>query len=299
MQLHSAASRDEWIDHAQRAEGLGYDVVCIPDHIGTQLAPFPALTAIAAATERIGVGTFVLDNDFRHPLLTAHEAATVQLLSGGRLELGLGAGWLRRDYERLGVEFAPPGVRVERLEEAVEIVTRYFDGETFSFSGRHYEVNDAEPMTLPSGVPPPALLIGGGGPRVLGLAAARADVASVFFKVRPEGSEFEGMTAETYRRKIEHLRAAAGDRADAVEVNVLLQAFEVTDDRSAAVERWAGEFETTPDDFDALPFGLVGTIDEIVDEIERHREAYGVSYFTARAADLETFAPVVERLRGR
>lgn len=280
---------------ARRAEELGYDVVCIPDHVGTQLAPFPALAAAAAATDRIRVGTLVLDNDFRHPLVTAHEAATLHILSAGRLELGLGAGWLRRDYDRLGIDFAPPRVRVERLEEAVEIVTRYFRGDPFSFAGRHYDV-EAEPLRLPSGVAPPSLLIGGGGPRVLALAGRHADVASVFFTAKREGSGFEGMRAEAFRRKIDLLRASAGGRADEVELNALVQAFEVTDDRDAAVERWAKELDATPEDLLSLPFALVGTVDEIVEDLERHRETYGISYFTVRDAD--AFAPVVGRLAG-
>jgi probable F420-dependent oxidoreductase len=298
LQVHSASSRDEWVEIARRAEALGYDVVCVPDHVGTQLSPFAALQAIADATERIRVGTLVLDNDFRHPLLTAHEAATVHLLSGGRLELGIGAGWLRRDYERLGVEFSSPGTRVERLEEAVAIVARYFEGETFSFTGRHYRVADAEPLALPAHLGRPRLLIGGGGRRVLALAAAHADVASVFLTARPEGSAFEDMDVGTYRAKIEHLGRTAAQRGNEVEVNVLLQAYEVTDDRPAAVDRWAREFETTPEDFVALPFGLAGTIDEIVDDLTRRREEYGVSYVTVRLEQLETFAAVVERLAG-
>lgn len=297
VQVHTAGSHEQWAALARRAEELGYDVICIPDHVGPQLAPFPALAAAAAATSRIRVGTFVLDNDFRHPLLTAHEAVTVHALSGGRLELGLGAGWLRRDYERLGVEFAPPRVRVERLEEAVEIAGLYFRGGELSFDGRHYTVDRVEPRRLPDAMPPPPLLIGGGGPRVIDLAARKAGVASVFFTATRDGSGFEDMLPATYRRKIERLRASAGERD--VEVNVLVQTVEVTDDRRAAVERGAREFEMTPEDFLALPFGLAGTVDEIADDLERHRESYGASYFTVRGDVFESFAPVVEKLAGR
>lgn len=298
LQVSSAGSRDEWVDVARRAEALGYDVVCVPDHIGPQLSPFAALQAMADATERIRVGTLVLDNDFRHPLLTAHEAATVHLLSEGRLELGIGAGWLRRDYDRLGIEFPSPATRVERLEEAVAIVTRYFDGEPFSFDGRHYRVTDADPLALPADLERPDLLIGGGGRRVLKLAAAHADVASVFLTARPEGSGFEDMATAAYRDKIEHLARTAADHGSEVEVNVLLQAYEVTEDRPGAADRWAREFETTPEEFLALPFGLAGTVDEIVDDLTRRREEYGISYVTVRLAQLETFAPVIERLAG-
>lgn len=293
VQLADASSRDEWIGQARRAEELGYDVVSVPDHVGTQLSPFAALTAVAGATERVGVGTLVLDNDFRHPLLMAQEAATVQLLSEGRLELGLGAGWLKRDYDRLGIAFDEPRVRVERLEEAVAIVERYLDGETFSFHGRHYDVDEAEPLRLAPGLKRPRLLIGGGGPRVLKLAAARAEVVSVFLTARREGSAFEDMDVETYRRKTDYVRGA-GD----VEINLLLQAFEVTNDRDGAVARWAREFETSPGTFLALPFGLVGTIDQIAGDLRRRRAEYGISYVTVRLEQLEDFAPIVELLTG-
>ncbi len=299
VQLRRAATRAELIERAQRAEAVGYDVVCIPDHVGPQLSPLVGLTAVAAATERIRVGTFVLDNDFRHPVLAAHEAATVHLLSEGRLELGLGAGWLRRDYDGLGIEFAPPRTRVERLEDAVEIVDRYFRGEAFSFEGRHYTVTDVEPLRLPPSLTRPRLVIGGGGPRVLALAGSRADVASVFLKVKAEGSTFEPATPGGYRAKIEHVRHSACERVDEVELNVLLQAFEVTNDRRGAVERWARDFEVTAEDFLALPFGLAGTLDQIVEDLQRRREEYGISYVTVFAEHLEAFAPVVERLCGR
>ena len=293
VQLATASSRDEWVGRARRAEALGYDVVCVPDHVGPQLSPFAALTAIADATERVTVGTLVLDNDFRHPLLTAHEAATVQLLSEGRLELGLGAGWLKRDYDRLGIEFAEPRVRVERLEEAIAIVERYFEGGVFSFSGRHYDVHEAEPLRLPAHLGKPRLLIGGGGRRVLKLGATRAEVVSVFLTARREGSAFEDMDVDGYRGKTDYVRGA-GD----AEINLLLQAFEVTKDRRSAVDRWARDFETTPEVFLELPFGLIGTIDQMVEDLERRRDRYGISYVTIRLDQLEEFAPIVERLAG-
>ena len=296
VQVSSASSREEWAGLARRAEALGYDVFCVPDHVGTQLSPFAALTAAAAATSTIRVGTMVLDNDFRHPLLMAHEAATVHLLSGGRLELGLGAGWLGRDYRRLGVPFDAPGTRVERLGEALEIVDLYFGGEPFSFAGRHYEVSEVEPLKLPPGMERPALLVGGGGPRVLSLAARHADAASVFLRSRRDGSGFgtEELRPEAYRQKVDHVRTAANGRS--VEINLLLQSFEITDDRARAVETHARDFETSPEIYLALPFGLVGSVNAIVEDVLRRREEYGISYVTVR--DLEAFAPVVERLSG-
>lgn len=135
--------------------------------------------------------------------------------------------------------------------------------------------------------------------RRLSWAAARADVASVFPTVKPEGSTFEEPSAGEYRAKVPHLRRCASERADEIEINVLLQAFEVTSEREAAVEGWAHEFETTPEEFLALPFGLVGTLDEIVADVQRRRAEYGISYLTVFGEHLETFAPVVEALSGR
>lgn len=301
VQLSDAVSRADWVGRTQRAESLGYDVVCMPDHMGTQLSPFAALTAAAAATTSIHVGSFVLDNDFRHPLVTAHEAATVHLLSDGRLELGIGAGWLGRDYDALGIDFAPPAVRYARLAEAVEIVERYFRGETFSFDGAHYSVLDAEPLRLPERIAPPRVLIGAGGPRMLGLAGRHADCVSVFLTSARDGSGFriEELSPEAFAAKIEHLRAAAGARAGEIEVNVLLQSFELTDDRRAAAEKHAAELETTVESYLAIPFGLVGTIDEVVEDLLERRDRYGISYVTVFGEHLEAFAQVVERLSGK
>ena len=145
VQLAEASSRKDWIRQARLAEELGYSVCVMPDHFGEQLAPFTGLMAMAEATESIRIGTFVLDNDFRHPLVTAYEAATLNLLTEGRLELGLGAGWLGNDYSRSGIHLDSPGIRVERLEESVRILKSFFAGQTFSFSGSHYTVTDVEP----------------------------------------------------------------------------------------------------------------------------------------------------------
>jgi probable F420-dependent oxidoreductase len=300
VQLWAAGSRREWAEKARRAEALGYDVLAVPDHMGTQLAPFAALVAAAAATTSIRLGTFVLDNDFRHPVVMAHEAATVHLLSDGRLELGIGAGWRGRDYDALGIEFAAPAVRYARLAETVEIVQRYFGGETFSFEGAHYTIGSVEPLRLPEGMPPPRLVIGAGGPRMLALAGRRADCASVFLTSARDGSGFrvEELEPEAFAGKIDRLRAAAGARADDVEINVLLQSFELTQDRRGAAERLAADLETTTEDYLALPFGLVGTIDEVVEDLLVRRERWGISYVTVFAEHLEGFAPVVERLSG-
>jgi probable F420-dependent oxidoreductase len=173
VQLWTAPSRSAWRDKVKNAEGLGYDVIVVADHLGEGVAPLQALTAAADASTKLRLGTLVLDNDFRHPVVMAREAAALDVLSEGRFELGLGAGWLGRDYERSGLPFDPPGVRVERLEESVEIVTRALAGESVSFSGRHYEVSGFEVHPRPIQSPVP-LMLGAGGRRMLRLAAEHA-----------------------------------------------------------------------------------------------------------------------------
>ena len=176
--------REEWAAKARRVEELGYSTLCVPDHFDDQLAPIPALVAAAAATTTLRVGTLVLDNDYRHPLLTAKEAATVDVLSGGRFELGMGAGWLRSDYEQSGIACDPPGVRIDRLEEGLAVVKGLLAGGKFSFSGRHYTVTDHPGTPLPVQRPRPPILVGGGGRRILALAGREADIVSVNFDLR-------------------------------------------------------------------------------------------------------------------
>ncbi len=180
-QLSFAGTREEWVAKARRVEELGYSTLCVPDHFDDQLAPMPALTAAAAATTNLRVGTLVLDNDYRHPILTAKEAATVDLLSGGRLELGLGAGWLRSDYEQSGIALDPPSVRIDRLEEALAVVKGLLAGGKFSFCGRHYTVTNHPGTPLSVQRPRPPILVGGGGRRILALAGREADIVSVNF----------------------------------------------------------------------------------------------------------------------
>ncbi|MDQ3958540.1 MAG: TIGR03621 family F420-dependent LLM class oxidoreductase [Actinomycetota bacterium] len=297
IQLSEAGSRAEWAAAARRAEAAGFDVLTVPDHVGRQLSPFAALVAAAEATDRIRLGTFVLDNDFRHPLLTAHEAATVQVLTEGRFELGIGAGWLGRDYERLGIEFAAPRVRFERLREAVEILELYFRGDRFSFRGRHYRIEDAEPIAIPGGAPP--LVIGGGGPRMLSLAGEQADVASVFLTSLPDGSGFDetGARPEAYEKKVSTVRAAGAGRA--VELNVLLQHVEVTEDRAGIAEKTAPEWGVDARAYPALPFVLLGTPAQMADDLLERRDRYGISYVTVFDKDAEHLAPVIGLLAGR
>jgi probable F420-dependent oxidoreductase len=219
-----------WVERARRAEQLGYSILQVPDHFRDQLAPVPALTAAAMATTRLRVGALVFCNDFRHPVVLAKEAATIDVLSGGRFELGLGSGWLREEYDQAGIRFDAPGTRIERLAEAVAIVKGLLAGERVTFTGRHYAIAGLAGRPSPVQRPHPPLLIGGGGRRTLSLAAREASIVGLVPRALPDGSGLDraDFGEGTLRQKIEWVRAAAGDRFDSLELHALVQAVVVT-----------------------------------------------------------------------
>src|SRR5579864_6884469 len=223
-----------WAEQARKAEDLGYSTLLMPDHFGDQLAPVPALMAAADATSELRVGTLVFDNDYRHPVVLAKEAATLDVLSGGRLELGLGAGWMRTDYEQSGIAYDPPGVRVERFAEGVEVVTGLLEGDgPFSFSGRHYTVSEHHLLPRPVQQPRPPLILGGGGRRVLTIAARHADIVSINVDLRAGlgGAEAApNASPDSTRQKVAWVKEAAGDRFDDIELNCLIGFAVITDD---------------------------------------------------------------------
>jgi probable F420-dependent oxidoreductase len=302
IQLSSAHSASHWTDLARRAEDLGYSTLHMPDHFGEQLAPFPALMAAASATSTLRVGSLVLDNDFKHPVVTAKEAATVDMLSDGRLELGIGAGWMTSDYETSGIPMDPPAVRVERLAEAVEILKGLFGQEAFSFSGTHYRISELAGHPRPVQQPHPPLIIGGGGRRLLGLAAREADIVGVNPNLKR--GQVDATTAQeaigtAVDRKIAHVRDAAGDRYDDIELNCLVFACIVTDDRKSVLEMMAGPFGLDPAEIADMPYAWVGSIDEICDQLIAQRERWDMSYLVVQGDEAMTAAaPIVERLAG-
>ena len=289
-----------WVERARRAEELGYSILQVPDHFRDQLAPVPALTAAAMATTRLRVGALVFSNDFRHPVVLAKEAATIDVLSGGRFELGLGSGWLREEYDQAGIRFDAPGPRIERLAEAVAIVKGLLAGERVTFTGRHYAIAGLEGRPSPVQRPHPPLLIGGGGRRTLSLAAREASIVGLVPRALPDGSGLDrGDFGEAaLRQKIEWIRAAAGDRLDSLELHALIQAVVVTDQRMAAAEQLAARFRVAREVVLETPYVLLGTVKEICATLRERRERYGISYLTVFDRDLEALAPVVERLAG-
>ena len=301
VQHARASSAAAWREIARRTEDLGYSTLLIPDHFGDQFAPAVALQAAADATTTLRLGPLVVDNDFRHPAVLAKEWATVDVLSEGRVELGIGAGWHGPEYEATGIPFDAPGVRVGRLEETVSILKGLWTSETpFSHEGTHYRLDGLAGRPRPVHRPHPPLLIGGGGPRMLRLAAREADIAALCPVTRADGSGVDvadGDEAGT-ARKLAWVREAAGDRFPSLEINALVFVNTVTDDvRATAAEVGERMGGVDADAVLAHPHLLVGSVASICDTLRERRERFGISYVVIQR-DMEAFAPVVAELAG-
>ena len=234
MNVSRAGSRADWAAIARKVEDLGYSTLSVPDHLADIFAPIPALVAAADATKRLRVGTNVLNNDFRHPALIAREAATVDLLTDGRLQLGVGAGHMKSEYDQAGLHFDPGGTRVERLAEAVVILKRLLGGEQVNFTGRYYRVTDHTIYPLPVQRPRPPILIGGNGPKLLTLAAREADIVGltgITFRRGGIEPDFSGWRTAGIDERLRLVKEAAGGRYDRLELNALVQRVVVTADR--------------------------------------------------------------------
>ncbi len=307
VNVRSAASRSAWRDKARRIEALGYAVLTVPDHLTDLMAPLPALVAAAEATVQLRVGTNVLNNDLRHPVLVAREAAAIDLLTDGRLELGLGAGSIRAEYDAAGLLFERGAVRVDRLTEAVAVIKRLLAGEQVDFAGRHYQVHGHAIAPLPVQKPHPPILVGGNGPRLLALAAREADIVG-FSGIGFRGGgalppDLSGWRRAGVDERVRLVRETAGaDRLARLEFNVLLQRVVVTDDRrKAAAElseltgRWT---QLSADEILDSPYALIGTAEEIVADLVARRQRWGFSYYTVQEPYLDALAPAVARLAG-
>jgi len=287
----------DWAAVARGAEDLGYSVLVMPDHLNGQLSAMPGLAAAAMATSGLRLGTIVLANDLRHPLLVARDMATVDILSRGRAELGLGAGWLREDYGQLGMPFDPPGTRVRRLAEAVAVVRGALADPCFTFAGSHYSVSVRPPglAAVQNRLP---ILVGGGGPQVLRLAARMADIVSINPDLRAGGIPplDGGVAAESVDRQLHWVKSAAGERYQDLEINVVLQVADVGGDPPdlPVVSAAAG----TPGVV-MSPYVVAGSVGQIADQLEWRRERWDMSYVCVPAAAMVAFAPVIARLAGR
>lgn len=295
----SAPSGDAWLAFARRVEELGYDTLLVPDHLSGQISPIAALSAAAAATTRLRIGPYVFANDFRHPLIMAREAATLDHLSGGRLELGLGAGWRRSDYRQLGYAYAAPGRRIDRLEESLGILRRLLSGETVTHHGDAYDLVQARIAPRPIQRPVP-IQVGAGGPRMLRLAARTADIVGLIPQFSKSGiPRVTDATEGALARKVALLRETAGDRFDRLELSIY-----------CADAGMVGSGHSIPGSLGSAvkralvapigsPYLLYGTLGALRDRLERRRAALGVSHYAIPHHAAESMAPLVEALAGR
>ncbi len=303
----SIRTAERLVATARRAEDLGYATLLLRDHVvpasfGDQLAPLVALTAAAAATRTLRVGTLVLDNDFRHPVMLAKEAATLDLVSGGRLELGIGAGWLAEEYERAGLTFDPAGVRVDRLAESLRVLKGLFSGSPLTYAGTHYVVWELTGFPLPAQRPHPPILVGAGSRRMLGIAGREADIVGILPRALPNGTisdDLSERSPEAIARKVGWVRDGAGDRFADVELSMMISVTVADDYRAAAdtvaAERgWPGAADQVLD----MPSQFIGSVDRIVGLMRKRRERYGCTYFVVADGDMDALAPVVARLAG-
>ncbi|MFZ2509530.1 MAG: LLM class F420-dependent oxidoreductase [Gordonia sp. (in: high G+C Gram-positive bacteria)] len=307
---HEGGAR-RFVRLAQTAEDYGYDTFAIPDHLGNQVGPFAALGALSQATSSIRLATSVLANGFRHPAVLAKEATTIDVLSGGRLELGLGAGWLKAEYDAAGLDFGTPGERVRRLDEALTILDGLLRGQSVDFDGEFYTVHGLEGSPRPRQGPRPPIAVGGGGPRILALAAKHADIISIATRTTPDGRlRLSDMTFERTCERVDRVRQAAGERFDEIELNWTIASIVVTEDRVGTAEmalkaladgyppNVARDVELTVDDLLASPYLAFGTYQEIAEQLRRVRRETSMSYVGIFPMQMDVFAPVIPLLRG-
>ena len=280
-------------------EELGYDTLLITDHLTSQFAPIPAMTAALDATTRLRVGSYVFSNDYRNPIMLAKEIATLDVLSGGRVDFGIGAGWNVRDYAMLGITYDPPATRVPRMMEAVRLIDRLLTEDTVDAKGRYYSVTGAKVLPRPVQRPRPPLMIGAGGPRLLRFAAQRADIVVLNPQFNAAGRPMlSELTAEATRRKIDDFRAAAGARFDKIELSIYVADAGVTDRPHSLFEGVATRLKGAVTQIVDSPFFLYGSAADLVRQLRDRRERYGMSYVGVPERAMEPFAEVVRELRG-
>jgi probable F420-dependent oxidoreductase len=296
-------SGKELTEQARKAEALGYSSFFVPDHfIEHDLAPTVALAHIAAVTDTLRVGPLVLGNDYKHPVVLARELATLDLLSDGRLELGIGAGWMTADYEKAGIPLDRPGIRIARLAESITVLKGLFADGPFTFSGAHYRITDLDGMPKPVQRPCPPFLIGGGGKKILTLAAREAQIVGINANLRTGVGESretaQSLVPAATDQKLAWLREAAGAGFDDLEIQTLLGFVHVTDDATSIAKAIASSFGVSEDDALLAPATLVGSPDSIAELLERRRERWQMSYIVVPVEATDTLAPVVARLAG-
>ncbi len=309
-------NRDEggarkFVKLAQTAEEYGFDTFAVPDHLGNQVGPLAALGALSQATDKIRLATSVLANGYRHPALLAKEATTIDVLSKGRFELGIGAGWMKEEFDKAGIEFESPGVRIRRLDEALTILDGLLRGEEVNFAGEFYTIKGLVGSPRPRQGPRPPIAVGGGGPKMLALAAKHADIISVATGTTAEGRlRLSDMTMEKTVERVDRIRQAAGDRFAEIELNWTIATIVVTDDREATAEMALAALEQgyppniemdvklSVEDILSSPYLAFGSFEQIADQIREVRRRTTMSYVGVFPTQMDAFAPVIPLLKG-
>ncbi len=303
VQCNAAPTGRAWRDRARRIEELGYSTAFTPDHFGDQWAPTIAMTIAAEATTSLKVGALVFDVDYRHPVVLAKEMATLDLASDGRVEFGIGAGWMRSDYDQAGITFESAGRRIERMGEAIDICRGLWAGRPFSYAGRHYRITEAVGTPNPGRAGGPPIIVGGGGQKVLSYAARHADIVGLNASlhegsVGPEAAR--SALGERFAQRRRWIEEAAGpERFPKLELQLNTFMVQVTDDASSLYQLMAGGFGLTPEEAKTVPMVLAGSVNAIVEQLEHHRATYGTSYIVIHEGEIDAFAPVVAKLRNR
>ncbi|MFE3170609.1 TIGR03621 family F420-dependent LLM class oxidoreductase [Amycolatopsis sp. NPDC059090] len=301
-QVRNAKSGSEWRNIARRAERLGYSSILIPDHLNDHFPPLVGMTLAAEATTSLKVGTLVCNNDFREPTMLAKEIAALNSASGDRIEFGLGAGWQQEEYDRLGIKFDRPGVRIERLTESVQLMKELWTTGQVRMNGKHYTVEASVGIPATNEFRCPSLTIGGGGRKVLSLAAEKADIVGFNASMRSGTRDNEtarSITAESFEQRVAWVRDAAGDRLAKLEFQCLLAVCQIVPDRQEMIETLTRHTPLNAEEIATSPALLFGSAEEICAQLEQWRDQFGFTYWVVPAASMESFAPVVEHMTGR
>ncbi len=300
VQFSGADSGSAWSELARRAESIGYDVLIMPDHLDRQLSPLAALGAAAAVTSKIRLAAFVFANDYRHPLILAREAATLDLLSGGRFELGLGAGWMKSDYRALGRTYDPASERVDRLEEAIPIFKRLLAGETVTHHGANFHLDGATTGVPVVQKPRPPIAIGGGRPRMLRLAAREADIVGITTGFSDRGWPLlTHGTEKALAEQVATIRQAAGDRFEQLELNMWIASAGLAGSGNSILRSAVAGVAGAAGAVYGSPYVLYGTLSSLRDLLQRRRDKLGISYYAIPGRAMESMAPLVEAMTGK
>jgi probable F420-dependent oxidoreductase len=313
LQTFNADSGKAWADKARKAEALGYSAFHLADHLlgpgpalvrtnhpEQNVAAIPAMAYAAAVTDTIKIGCRVFCVDYHNPFVLTKSAFTIDMLSDGRLEFGLGAGWLKDEYAALAIPYDSPGTRIDRLADVIQGVKAFRAGGQFAIKNRTIDWQEFEGVPRPVGKVP--IMVGGGSPKVLRLGGREADIVSLNFNNRAGVIGPDGVmtsSKEETERKLGWIREGAGARFDQIEIEIGAYFTFVTDNPEPMLQGMAQSFGVPPDAMREHPHALFGSVDTVCEELERRREMHGISYFTVGETAIDAFAPVVARLTGK